>query len=89
MFLQAGRAGSSWVAWALHTGSLLLAPEPELGVQDPVGYGDPAGLTAGGSGENFQRRRRTELERGRANSLVTMGTHRPGVYRAARLRPPA
>ena len=47
--------------------------ENELGVQDPVGFWDPAGFTADGSVENFQRRRQTELKHGRISMLATMG----------------
>ena len=37
----------------------------ELGVQDPVGFWDPAGFTADGSVEDFKRRRQTEIKHGR------------------------
>ncbi|OLP84999.1 Caroteno-chlorophyll a-c-binding protein [Symbiodinium microadriaticum] len=47
--------------------------ENELGVQDPVGFWDPAGFTADGSVENFKRRRQTELKHGRISMLATMG----------------
>merc|ERR1711974_392198 len=40
---------------------------------DPVGFWDPAGFTADGSVENFQRRRQTELKHGRISMLATMG----------------
>ena len=65
MFFQDGLTGSAWGDWALYTGSPLRAFESELGVQDPVGFWDPAGFTADGSVENFQRRRQTELKHGR------------------------
>ena len=42
-------------------------------MQDPVGFWDPAGFTADGSVENFQRRRQTELKHGRISMLATMG----------------
>ena len=53
--------------------------ENELGVQDPVGFWDPAGFTADGSVENFKRRRQTELKHGRiwaavAPQTATIGT---------------
>eukprot|EP00913_Durusdinium_trenchii_P001716 g1587.t1 len=51
----------------------LSAFENELGVQEPVGFWDPAGFTADGSVENFKRRRQTELKHGRISMLATMG----------------
>ena len=59
--------------WANYTASPLRAFENELGVQDPVGFWDPAGFTADGSVENFKRRRQTELKHGRISMLATMG----------------
>ena len=47
MFFQDGLTGSAWGDWALYTGSPLRAFESELGVQDPVGFWDPAGFTVG------------------------------------------
>merc|ERR1712137_492988 len=73
MFFQDGLTGSAWGDWALYTASPLRAFENELGVQDPVGFWDPAGFTADGSVENFQRRRQTELKHGRISMLATMG----------------
>merc|ERR1712228_997922 len=73
MFFQDGLTGSAWGDWALYTGSPLRAFESELGVQDPVGFWDPAGFTADGSTENFARRRQTELKHGRVSMLATMG----------------
>merc|ERR1719359_2405508 len=49
-----------------------MAFESELGVQDPVGFWDPAGFTADGSVENFARRRQTELKHDRVSMLATM-----------------
>ena len=45
----------------------------ELGVQDPVGFWDPAGFTADGSVEDFKRRRQTEIKHGRIAMLAAMG----------------
>merc|ERR1712183_999551 len=73
MFFQDGLTGSAWGDWALYTGSPLRAFENELGVQDPVGFWDPAGFAADGSVENFNRRRQTELKHGRVSMLATMG----------------
>ena len=64
MFYQDGLTGSAWGDWELYTASPLRAFESELGVQDPVGFWDPAGFTADGSVENFARRRQTELKHG-------------------------
>ncbi|CAE7177640.1 unnamed protein product [Symbiodinium microadriaticum] len=57
----------------------LKAFESELGVQDPVGFWDPAGFTADGSVENFKRRRQTELKHGRISMLATMGYITPEI----------
>ena len=43
------------------------------GLQDPVGFWDPAGFAADGNKENFARRRQTELKHGRIAMLATMG----------------
>merc|ERR1719476_615023 len=79
MFFQDGLTGSAWGDWALYTGSPLRAFENELGVQDPVGFWDPAGFTADGSTENFARRRQTELKHGRVSMLATMGYITPEI----------
>jgi len=69
--LQASRRSGRVVA--------LRAFENELGVQDPVGFWDPAGFTADGNVENFQRRRQTELKHGRVSMLATMGYITPEI----------
>merc|ERR1719389_776705 len=79
MFFQDGLTGSAWGDWSLYTASPLRAFESELGVQDPVGFWDPAGFTADGSVENFQRRRQTELKHGRVSMLATMGYITPEI----------
>merc|ERR1712027_208334 len=79
MFFQDGLTGSAWGDWALYTGSPLRAFESELGVQDPVGFWDPAGFTADGSVENFARRRQTEIKHGRVSILATMGYITPEI----------
>merc|ERR550534_2213909 len=73
MFFQDGLTGAAWGDWELYVDSPLRAFENELGVQDPVGFWDPAGFTADGSVENFKRRRQTELKHGRVSMLATMG----------------
>merc|ERR1712003_254891 len=79
MFFQDGLTGSAWGDWALYTDSPLRAFENELGVQAPVGFWDPAGFTADGNVENFQRRRQTELKHGRVSMLATMGYITPEI----------
>merc|ERR1719352_529362 len=79
MFFQDGLTGSAWGDWELYTDSPLRAFESELGVQDPVGFWDPAGFTADGSTENFARRRQTELKHGRVSMLATMGYITPEI----------
>ncbi|CAK0848160.1 unnamed protein product, partial [Prorocentrum cordatum] len=79
MFFQDGLTGSAWGDWALYTDSPLRAFENETGVQDPMGFWDPAGFTFDGSVENFARRRQTELKHGRVSMLATMGYITPEV----------
>merc|ERR1740123_2795028 len=79
MFFQDGLTGSAWGDWASYTGSPLRAFENELGVQDPVGFWDPAGLAADGDEENFTRRRETEIKHGRISMLATMGYITPEI----------
>merc|ERR1712216_1065585 len=79
MLFQDGLTGSAWGDWALYTASPLRAFENELGVQAPVGFWDPAGLSSDGSTENFARRRQTELKHGRVSMLATMGYMTPEI----------
>merc|ERR1712039_431789 len=79
MFFQDGLTGSAWGDWALYTASPLRAFENELGVQDPVGFWDPAGFATDGNMENFARRRQTELKHGRVSMLATMGYITPEI----------
>merc|ERR1712084_123849 len=79
MFFQDGLTGSAWGDWSLYTASPLRAFENELGVQDPVGFWDPAGFTTDGNVENFARRRQTELKHGRVSMLATMGYITPEI----------
>merc|ERR1711972_253385 len=48
MFFQDGLTGSAWGDWATYTASPLRAFENELGVQAPLGYWDPLGLSKSG-----------------------------------------
>merc|ERR1719325_59604 len=73
MFFQDGLTGSAWGDWASYTDSPLRAFENEIGVQEPVGFWDPAGLSADGDVVKFKRRRETEIKHGRISMLATMG----------------
>merc|ERR1712203_1257770 len=73
MFFQDGLTGGAWGDWALYTDSPLRAFENELGVQDPVGFWDPAGFSSSGDVTAFKRRRTVELKHGRISMLATMG----------------
>jgi len=73
MFFQDGLTGSAWGDWATYTASPLRAFENELGVQAPVGFWDPLGLTKDGDVESFKRRRATELKHGRVSMIACMG----------------
>merc|ERR1740138_1849409 len=79
MFYQDGLTGSAWGDWALYTDSPLRAFESELGVQAPVGFWDPAGLSKDGDAAAFKRRRTTEIKHGRISMLATMGYITPEV----------
>merc|ERR1712063_205617 len=79
MFFQDGLTGSAWGDWALYTDSPLRAFENELGVQDPVGFWDPLGLSADGDMLAFKRRRCVELKHGRICMLATMGYITPEI----------
>merc|ERR1719291_57537 len=79
MFYQDGLTGSAWGDWALYTGSPLRAFESELGVQAPLGFWDPLGLSADGDVESFKRRRAVEIKHGRICMLATMGYITPEV----------
>merc|ERR1719221_725911 len=79
MFFQDGLTGSAWGDWANYTDSPLRAFESELGVQAPVGYWDPAGLSADGDTEAFKRRRVTEIKPGRVSMWACLGYITPEV----------
>ena len=71
--MQDGVSGSAWGDFAIKQGSAWLAFENELGVQEPVGFWDPAGFTADGDVATFKRRRSVELKHGRISMMATMG----------------
>merc|ERR1712151_688311 len=79
MFFQNGLTGSAWGDWANYTASPLRAFESELGVQEPVGFWDPLGLSADGDVERFKRRRETEIKHGRISMLATIGYMTPEI----------
>merc|ERR550537_1138522 len=79
MFFQDGLTGSAWGDWATYTASPLRAFESELGVQEPVGFWDPAGFTSDGDVAKFKRRRSVELKHGRISMMATMGYITPEV----------
>merc|ERR1719379_2648222 len=81
MFFQDGLTGSAWGDWALYTGSPLRAFETELGVQAPVGFWDPAGMTKDGDAAAFRRRRETEIKHGRVAMLACMGYITPEYFK--------
>merc|ERR1711972_1066834 len=72
-FFQDGLTGSAWGDWALYTDSPLRAFEGELGVQAPVGFWDPLGLSSDGDAAVFARRRETEIKHGRVCMFACIG----------------
>merc|ERR1712241_936458 len=81
MFFQDGLTGSAWGDWAAYTDSPLRAFEGELGVQPPVGFWDPLGLSSDGDAETFRRRRATELKHGRVSMLACLGYITPEYFK--------
>merc|ERR1712048_595050 len=81
MFFQDGLTGSAWGDWSLYTDSPLRAFENELGVQAPVGFFDPMGLSADGDMEAFKRRRTSELKHGRIAMFATIGYIVPEYFK--------
>lgn len=73
MFFQDGLTGSAWGDWDLYTDSPLRAFENELGVQAPLGFWDPLGLSKDGDTDAFRRRRMTEIKHGRVSMLACLG----------------
>jgi hypothetical protein len=81
MFYQDGLTGSAWGDWSLYTDSPLRAFESELGVQAPVGFWDPAGLSGDGDVEIFKRRRTTEIKHGRVSMIAAIGYIVPEYFK--------
>merc|ERR1711959_312219 len=53
----------------------------ELGVQDPVGFWDPLGLSADGDTATFKRRRAAEIKHGRICMYATIGYIVPEYFK--------
>merc|ERR1719277_2351387 len=81
MFFQDGLTGSAWGDWANYSASPLRAFENEMGVQAPVGFWDPAGLSKDGDAEAFVRRRVTEIKHGRVSMLAALGYIVPEYFK--------
>merc|ERR1719265_2521665 len=81
MFFQDGLIGSAWGDWSLYTASPLRAFENELGVQEPVGFWDPAGLCKDGDVSAFTRRRETEIKHGRVSMIACLGYIVPEYFK--------
>merc|ERR1712137_301087 len=69
MVFQNGTVGTTGPEMWLPSGAF----EGELGVQAPVGFWDPLGLSADGDVDNFRRRRGVELKHGRICMLACVG----------------
>ncbi|KAL9138975.1 Light-harvesting complex [Amphidinium carterae] len=54
-------------------------PSKELGVQEPLGFWDPAGFMKEGDEALFRRYRQTEIKHGRVAMLATMGYITPEI----------
>lgn len=58
---------------ARHAKTTTKAFENELGVQPPLGFWDPAGLSSDGDAREFYRRRAVEIKHGRVSMLACTG----------------
>eukprot|EP00434_Breviolum_minutum_P034576 symbB.v1.2.030608.t1/scaffold3404.1/size57568/2 len=56
-------------------------PAKELGVQDPIGFWDPLGLSADKDEATFKRRRAVEIKHGRIAMYATIGYIVPEYYK--------
>jgi len=77
--ISAGRRPSAARSKPGNAVVVMKAFENELGVQAPVGFWDPLGLSKDGDAEQFQRRRSTELKHGRVSMLAAMGYMTPEI----------
>merc|ERR1712139_584833 len=64
-----------------YTASPLRAFESELGVQEPVGFWDPLGLSADGDLATFKRRRTAEIKHGRVCMIACIGYIVPEYFK--------
>jgi len=60
---------------------VLKAFETELGVQAPLGFWDPLGMSKDGDVETFKRRRETEIKHGRVSMIATIGYIVPEFFK--------
>merc|ERR1719386_592452 len=77
MIFQNGTFGSTGPEMWMPGGAF----EGELGVQPPVGFFDPLGLSKDGDAEVFYRRRCTEIKHGRVAMWAAMGYIVPEFFR--------
>ncbi|CAK0833012.1 unnamed protein product [Prorocentrum cordatum] len=77
MLFQNGTFGSTGPEMWLPSSAF----ENELGVQAPVGYWDPMGLSKDGDMTKFKRRRASELKHGRICMYATLGYIVPEYFR--------
>ncbi|CAJ1457366.1 unnamed protein product, partial [Effrenium voratum] len=63
------------------TSSASFDPATELGVQDPVGFWDPLGLSADKDEATFKRRRAVEIKHGRIAMYACMGYITPEYFK--------
>jgi len=56
-------------------------PATELGVQDPIGFWDPLGLSADKDEATFKRRRAVEIKHGRISMYATIGYIVPEYFK--------
>merc|ERR1712100_827788 len=66
---------------ALEASSQLRAFENDIGVQPPVGFWDPCGLSRDGDVSNYVRRRTVELKHSRVCMVAAIGYMMPEYYK--------
>merc|ERR1719502_869812 len=74
MLFQNGTVGTTGPEMWLPSGATKRAAfESELGVQAPVGFWDPLGLSKDGDVDAFKRRREVEIKHGRVCMIACLG----------------
>lgn len=68
-------------ARATKTARAAFDPTKQLGVQEPVGFWDPAGFCNDGDEALFKRRRAVEIKHGRVAMIATIGFIAPEYFR--------